>query len=125
MICLIKNILTAAFAEVFYKKLFFIASRQYVSHKFYNSAIMRALMILKHHDIKENILKLFHANLKKDSTSHSKNFLYEQEKRDQIMQNVMRQQFMNNDENINFNIIVSSMFIYLNSNLINIKKVKI
>ena len=31
---------------------------------------------------------------------------------------------MNDDENINLNIIVSSMFIYLNSNLINIKKVK-
>ena len=36
------------------------------------------------------------------------------------MQNIMKRQYMNNDENINFNIIVSLMFIYLNSNLINI-----
>ena len=117
---LIRDILTAASAEISYKKLFSIASRQYASHKFYNPAIMRALMILKHHDIKKNILKLFHANLKKDSTSHSKDLLYEQEKRDQAMQNAMRRQYMNDDENINLNITVSSMFIYLNSNLINI-----
>ena len=37
----------------------------------------------------------------------------------------MKQQYINDDENINLNIIVSSMFIYLNSNLINIKKIKI
>ena len=90
MIYLIKNILAVASAEVFCKKLFFIVSRQYVSHKFYNSAIMRTLMILKHHDIKENILELFHANLEKDSISHSKNLLYEQEKKDQTIQNVMK-----------------------------------
>ena len=120
MIRLTKNILTAAFAEIFYKELFFIASRQYVSHKFYNSVIMQAFMILKHHDIKENILELSHANLKKNSISHSKNLLYEQKKRDQTMQNIMKRQYMNDNENINFNIIVSSMFIYLNSNLINI-----
>ena len=120
MIRLIKNILTAASVEVSCEKLFFIASRQYVSHKFYNFAIMRALMILKHHDIKENILKLFHADLEKDSTSHSKDLLYEQKKRDQAMQNAMKRQYINDDENTSLNIIVSSMFIYLNSNLINI-----
>ena len=121
---LAKDILTAAPAEIFCKKLFFIASRQYASHKFYNSAIMRALMILKHHDIKENILKLFHADLKKDNTSHSKNLFYEQEKRNQAMQNAMKRQYMNDDENISLNITVNSMFIYLNLNLINIKKIR-
>ena len=37
----------------------------------------------------------------------------------------MRRQYMNDDENTSLNIIVSSMFIYLNSNLINIKKIRI
>ena len=117
---LIKDILAVASAEVFCEKLFSIASRQYVSHKFYNSATMRALMILKHHDIRKNILKLFHADLEENSTSHSKNLLYKQEKRDQAIQNAMKRQYMNDDENTSLNIIVSSMFIYLNSNLINI-----
>ena len=124
MIHLIKDILAAASAEIFYEKLFSIVSRQYALHKFYNPAIMQALMILKHHDIKKNILKLFHADLKEDSTSHLKDLLYEQEKRDQTMQNVMKRQYMNDNENISLNIIVNSMFIYLNSNLINIKKVR-
>ena len=52
MIYLIKDILAAASVEIFYKKLFFIVLRQYVSHKFYNFAIMQTFMILKHHDIK-------------------------------------------------------------------------
>ena len=90
MIRLTRNVLTVASAEVSCKKLFFIVLRQYVSHKFYNLAIIRAFMMLKHHDIEENILKLFHANLKENSTSFSKDLLYEQEKRDQIMKNAMR-----------------------------------
>ena len=51
-------------------------------HKFYNSATMRALMILRHHDIKENILELFYADLKKDSINHLKDLFYEQKERD-------------------------------------------
>ena len=77
-----KDILIVISAEVFCEKLFFIASRQYTSHKFSNSAIIQAFMMLKHYDIRENILKLFHANLKENSTSFSKDLLYEQEKQD-------------------------------------------
>ena len=80
LIRLTKNILTIASAEVFYEKLFFIASRQCASHKFYNFAIMQIIMMLKHYDIKKNILELFHANLKEDNISLSKDLLYEQEK---------------------------------------------
>ena len=76
MICLTRDILTVASAEVFCKKLFFIASRQYASHKFYNSAIMQALMMLKHHNIRKNILELFYTNLKEDSMNFSKDLLY-------------------------------------------------
>ena len=77
MIRLTRDILTVAFAEISCEKLFSIVSHQYVSQKFYNSIIMRALMILKHYDIRKNILKLFHANLKENSTSFSKDLLYE------------------------------------------------
>ena len=41
------------------------------------------------------------------------------------MQNIIKQQYMNDDENTSLNIIVNLMFIYLNSNLINIKKIKV
>ena len=75
---------------------------------------MQALMMLKHHDIKENILELFHTNLKEDSTSLSKDLLYEQEKQDQTMKNAMRQQYINNDKDVDLNIAVSLIFIYLN-----------
>ena len=77
---LTRDILIIASAKVFCKKLFFLASRQYALHKFYNFVIMQALIMLKYYNIRENILKLFHANLKEDSTSFLKNLLYEQKK---------------------------------------------
>ena len=82
MTCLTKNILTVASAEVFCKKLLFIALRWYDLHKFYNFAIIQALIMLKYYDVRKNILKLFHTNLKEDNTSFSKDLLYKQEKRD-------------------------------------------
>ena len=114
MIRLIKNILTVAFAEISCKKFFFILSRQYVLHKFYNFAIMQALMMLRHHDIQENILELSHANLEENSISFSKDLLYEQEKRDQTMKNAIKRQYMNDNKNVDLNIIVSLIFICLN-----------
>ena len=117
---LARDILAAAPAGVSCEELFSIASRQYASHKFYNPATMRALMILRHHDIRENILELFHADLEEDSTSHPEDLLYEQEERDQAMQDAMGRQYMDDDEDTSLNITVSSMFIYLNSNLVNI-----
>lgn len=46
-----------ALVEISCEKMFFIAFRQYASHKFYDLAIMRVLMTLRHYNIKENICK--------------------------------------------------------------------
>ena len=111
---MIKNILIVTSAEVSCEKLFFIASRQYALHKFCNFAIIQTFMMLKHHNIRENNLKLFYANLKEDSTKLLKDLLYEQEKQDQTMKNIIRRQYINNNKNINLNIIISLIFICLN-----------
>ena len=111
---LTKDLLIAASAEISYKKLFFNALHQYVSYKFYIFAIMKALIMLKHYDIRENILELFHANLKEDNISFSKDLLYEQEKRKQAIKNATRRQYINDNENVDLNIAVNLIFIYLN-----------
>ena len=42
---------------------------------------MQTFMILKHYNVRKNILKFFHADLKEDSISHSKDLFYKQEKK--------------------------------------------
>ena len=55
-----KNVLVFISINVSCERLFSIVSRQYAQHKTYFSIIIRALMIIRHHDIKKNDFERFH-----------------------------------------------------------------
>ena len=55
-----KNVLVFISINVSCERLFSIASRQYAQHKIYFSIIIRALMIIRYHDVKKNDFERFH-----------------------------------------------------------------
>jgi hypothetical protein len=49
-----KDVLNATSFDVVNERLFSIANKIYDAHKFYHSATIRAKMIIRQHDFKEN-----------------------------------------------------------------------
>ena len=71
---IVKNVLVFISINVSCERLFSIVSRQYAQHKTYFSIIIRALMIIRHHDVKENDFERFHEIWKTKNNEIAKKF---------------------------------------------------
>jgi hypothetical protein len=99
-----KDVESASSFNVFNERLFFIVNKIYESHKSYHSATIRAKMIIRQHDDKENKweLKNMQSNLKeKDEMSVSE--IHEEKKiRDQILRDKTQNYINDVDETLSF-----------------------
>ncbi len=125
-----KDVLNATSFDVVNERLFSIANKIYDAHKFYHSATIRAKMIIRQHDFKENEWEMKNAqlNLKKEEELITSKIAEKIETRDQALRNEMKD-YINDVDEITTSIIVNNIqtyeFCYSNSSQTNKSKKKV
>jgi hypothetical protein len=99
---IIKDVTSALSFDVIHERLFSIANRIYDFHKFYHLVIIRAKMIIRQYDYKENELKSLHntqSNLKKKENRFKQKLKEKIDIRNKILQNELDNYINDVDEN--------------------------
>jgi hypothetical protein len=106
-----KNVFNASSFDVSNERLFFIANRIYESHKSYHSATIRAKMIIRQHDDKENEweLKNMLSDLKKKEKMFISKIREEKDIRDQILRDETKDYINDVDEILSFIVSISKI----------------
>ena len=110
-----RDIIAFVSIDVFCERLFFIASRQYASHKFYHFDIIRALMIIRQYDLRKNEFEQCHVEWETKELESSKKYKLDQAQQDENLNALREQQFINDDEKTKVDRInwISSLFLIL------------
>jgi hypothetical protein len=99
---IIKNVMNVSSFNVINERLFSIANRIYDFHKFYHLVIIRAKMIIRQYDYKENELKSLHdiqSNLKEKENRFKQKLRKKIDIRNEVLQNELDNYINDVDEN--------------------------
>ncbi len=102
MIRIIKNVMNASSSDVINERLFSIANKIYDFHKFYHFVIIRAKMIIRQYDYKENELKSLHdtqSDLKEKEDRFKQELKKKIDIRNEALQNELDNYINDVDEN--------------------------
>ena len=94
---IVKNVLVFISINISCERLFSIASRQYSQHKTYFSTIIRALMIIRHYDIKKNNFERFHEIWKTKNNEIAKEFKQNCEQQNENLNILKEHQYINDN----------------------------
>ncbi len=106
-----KDVFSASSFDVSNERLFFIANKIYESHKSYHSATIRAKMIIRQHDDKENEWKLkdMLSDLKEEEKMSISKIREEKDIRDQVLRDETEDYISDVDEILSFTVSVSKI----------------
>jgi hypothetical protein len=99
-----KDVESASSSDVFNERLFFIANKIYESYKSYHSTTIKAKMIIRQHDDKENEWKLknMQSNLKEKEKMSVSEMHEEKKIRNQVLRNETQNYISDVDETLSF-----------------------